>query len=84
MTDAPSALVGTIAGSYRPITVRVLPSTALASGPTRPANYAPPTASRSPVSNLGRARLEAEHVNDTRPPIDLQQQNIYLYIELDH
>jgi hypothetical protein len=28
--------------------------------------------------------LEAEHVNDSRAPIDLQQQNIYLYIELDH
>jgi hypothetical protein len=84
MTDALPALVGTIAGSYRPITVRVLPSTASASGATRPANYTPPTGSRSPVSNLGRARLEAEQVKDARPPIDLQQQNIYLYIELDH
>jgi hypothetical protein len=51
---------------------------------TRPANYAPPTASPSTRLKLRRQRLEAEHVNDRRAPIDLQQQNIYLYIELDH
>ena len=51
---------------------------------TLPANYAPPTASPSTRRNLRRQRLEAEHVNDERAPIDLQQQNIYLYIELDH
>jgi hypothetical protein len=58
--------------------------TASASGLTRPRNYACQPLAGGPVSNSGRQRLEAERLNDSRASIDLQQQNIYLYIELAH
>jgi hypothetical protein len=57
---------------------------ASASGLTRPRNYACQPLAGGPVSNSGRQRLEAERLNDSRASIDLQQQNIYLYIELAH
>jgi hypothetical protein len=49
----------------------------------RPGKDSLPTVSQSTSLGIGRQRPEGECGNDTRRPINPEQQNIYLYIELN-
>jgi len=49
----------------------------------RPGKDSLPTVSQSTSLGIGRQRPEEECGNDTRRPINPEQQNIYLYIELN-